>query len=111
MKVLAIVCIVATGFVAAAEEWTFEVEADAPRVVSCKVGRDWTARMATNDVAYIGANGTATPVPWALDTTGDQPELVFLADGHTRFTLLPRPGESRSCATATGTSNTFASPG
>ena len=74
MKVLAIVCIVATGFVAAAEEWTFEVEADAPRVVSCKVGRDWTARMATNDVAYIGANGTATPVPWALDTTGDQPE-------------------------------------
>ena len=101
MKVLAIVCIVATEFVAAAEEWTFEVEADAPRVVSCKVGRDWTARMATNDVAYIGVDGTATPVPWALDTTGDQPELVFLADGHTRFTLLPRPGGSQLVATET----------
>ncbi len=101
MKVLAIACIAATGFVAAAEEWTFEVEADAPRVVSCKVGRDWTARMATNDVAYIGVDGTATPVPWALDTTGDQPELVFLADGHTRFTLLPRPGGSQLVATET----------
>ena len=101
MRSIAIACVVAAGFAAVAEEWTFEVEADAPRVVSCKVGRDWSARMATNDVASIGADGAVTPVPWTLDTTGDQPELVFLADGHTHFTLLPRTGGSRCCATAT----------
>ncbi len=80
------------GFLAVAGEWTFEVEAHAPHVVSCKVGRDWLARMATNDVASVADDGTATPVPWTLDTTGNQPELVFLAAGHTHFTLLPRAG-------------------
>ena len=101
MKIFVTVCVAAAGFAVAAEEWTFEVEANAPHVVSCKVGRDWSARMTTNDVAAVGADGTATPVPWTLDTTGDQPELVFLAAGHTHFTLIPHPGGSRSCATAT----------
>ena len=100
MKSIAIACVVLAAFAATAEEWTFEVEADAPRVVSCKVGRDWPARMATNDVVALGSDGAVTPVPWTLDTTGDQPELVFLADGHTRFTLHPHTGGSRSCATA-----------
>ena len=101
MKIFLIACVAAAGFAVAAEEWTFEVEANAPRVVSCKVGRDWPARMATHDVAAVAADGTTTPVPWALDTTGDQPELVFLPAGRTHFTLLPRTGGSRSCATAT----------
>ena len=92
-------CSVAAAVVVAGEEWSFEVEPDAPRVVSCTVGRDWPARMATHDVAAIDANGAATPVPWTLDTTGDQPELVFLAAGHTHFTLLPRPGGSQLVAT------------
>ena len=99
MKLAMIVCSVAAAVSAACEEWSFEVEADAPRVVSCKVGRDWPARMADRDVAAIDANGSTTPVPWTLDTTGDQPELVFLADGHTHFTLIPHSGGSRSCAT------------
>ncbi len=101
MRSIAITCMAMAAFAAAAEEWTFEVEAGAPRVVSCKVGRDWSARMATHDVAAIDADGTVTPVPWTLDTIGDQPELVFLAAGHTHFTLLPNTGRSRSCATAT----------
>ena len=101
MKLAMMVCSVAAAVTTAAEEWIFEVEADAPRVVSCKVGRDWPARMATNDVAAVGADGSTTPVQWTLDTTVDQPELVFLAAGHTHFTLLPRAGGSRSCATAT----------
>ena len=99
MRIALMVCVAAAGLAAAGEEWSFEVEADAPRVVSCTVGRDWPARMATHDVAAIDANGVAKPVPWTLDTTGDQPELVFLAAGHTHFTLLPRAGGSRSCAT------------
>ena len=81
MKLAMIVCSMAAAVAAASEEWSFEVEAGAPRVVSCKVGRDWPARMADRDVAAIGADGSTTPVPWTLDTTGDQPELVFLADG------------------------------
>ena len=114
MRIALVVCMAAVVFTAAGEEWSLEVEPDAPRVVSCTVGRDWPARMATHDVAAIDANGTTTPVPWTLDTTGDQPELVFLAAGHTHFTLLPRTaphtggsqlvatesGGSRSCATA-----------
>ena len=100
MKIFAMACVAATGFAVAAEEWTFEVEANAPRVVSCKVGRDWPARMATNDVASVAADGTATPVPWTLDTTGDQPELVFLADGNHRFTLVPRSLQSSAAETA-----------
>ena len=101
MKIFVIACMAVAGLAEAAEEWTFEVEANAPRVVSCKVGRDWPARMATHDVAAVAADGTTTPVPWTLDTTGDQPELVFLPDGHTHFTLLPRPGGSQLVATAT----------
>ncbi len=100
MKTIAIACVAMAACAAVAEEWTFEVEADAPRVVSCKVGRDWPTRLATHDVAAVGADGAVTPVPWTLDTTGDQPELVFLADGHTHFTLLPRPGGSQLVATA-----------
>ena len=83
-------CSVAAALTAAGDEWSFDVEADAPRIVSCAVGRDWTARMATNDVAAIDANGVATPVPWTLDATGDHPELVFLANGNRRFALVPR---------------------
>ena len=100
MKIFVIACMAVSGLAEAAEEWTFEVEANAPRVVSCKVGRDWPARMATHDVAAVAADGTTTPVPWTLDTTGDQPELVFLPDGHTHFTLLPRTGGSQLVATA-----------
>ena len=85
MKSIAIACVAAAGFAVAAEEWTFEVEANAPRVVSCKVSRDWPARMAAHDVAAVDADGVATPVPWTLDTTGDQPELVFLAAGNRRL--------------------------
>ena len=93
MKIFVIACVAAAGFAAAAEKWTFEVDADAPRVVSCKVGRDWPARMATNDVAAVGADGTTTPVPWTLDTTSDQPELVFLAADHQYFALIPRSSQ------------------
>ena len=90
MKLVMTLFSVAAALVAAGEEWSFEVEPDAPRVVSCTVGRDWPARMATHDVAAIDANGAATPVPWTLDTTGDQPELVFLTAGNRHFTLIPR---------------------
>ena len=101
MKLAIAVCAVTVAAAAVGEEWSFEVEADAPRVVSCTVGRDWTARMATNAVAAIGADGAATPVPWALDTTGEQPELVFLADGKRRFALVPRaPGVTAAQASA-----------
>ena len=62
MRIALMVCVAAVGFTAAGEEWSFEVEPDAPRVVSCTVGRDWPARMATHDVAAIDANGVATPV-------------------------------------------------
>ena len=49
---------------AAAEEWTFEVSDNAPRVVSCAVGRDWAARMETNALAAIGrARNRRTCVP------------------------------------------------
>ena len=98
MKIFALACVAAAGFAVSAEEWTFEVEADTPRVVSCKVGRDWPTRMETNDVAAVAADGTATPVPWTLDTTGDQPELVFLADGNRRFTLIPRQSSAAETA-------------
>ncbi|MBR1588693.1 MAG: hypothetical protein IJ658_10250 [Kiritimatiellae bacterium] len=99
MKLAMAVCSVAAAFVAVGEEWSFEVEAEAPRVVTCAAGRDWPTRMAAHGVAAVRADGTTTPVPWTLDTTGEQPELVFLADGHRRFTLIPRTGGSRSCAT------------
>ena len=108
MKLAMIVCSVAAAVAAASEEWSFEVEAGAPRVVSCKVGRDWPARMADRDVAAIGADGSTTPVPWTLDTTGDQPELVFLADGQTHFTLIPHPGGSQLVATESGGSRSCA---
>ena len=100
MKIFVIACMAAAGLAAAAEEWTFEVEANAPRVVSCKVGRDWPARMAIHDVASVTADGTTTPVPWTLDTTGDQPELVFLAAGNRHFTLVPRSSQSSAAETA-----------
>lgn len=100
MKIFVTVCVAAAGFAVAAEEWTFEVEANAPHVVSCKVGRDWSARMTTNDVAAVGADGTTTPVPWTLDTTSDQPELVFLAAGHQYFALIPRSSQSSAAETA-----------
>ena len=63
MKIFVIACVAVAGLAAAAEEWTFEVEANAPRVVSCKVGREWPTRMATHDVASVAADGTTTPVP------------------------------------------------
>ena len=100
MKIFVIACVAAAGFAVAAEEWTFEVEANAPRVVACKVGHDWPARMAAHDVAAVAADGTTTPVPWTLDTTGDQPELVFLADGNHHFTLVPRSSQSSAAETA-----------
>ena len=100
MKIFVIACVAVAGLAAAAEEWTFEVEANAPRVVSCKVGRDWPTRMATHDVAAVAAGGTTTPVPWTLDTTGDQPELVFLAAGNRHFTLVPRSSQSSAAETA-----------
>ena len=100
MRIALIVCVAAAGLAAAGEEWSFEVDADAPRVVSCTVGRDWPARMANHDVAAIDANGATTPVPWTLDTTGDQPELVFLAAGNRHFTLLPRSSQPSAAETA-----------
>ena len=93
MKIIsAVLAFVAIG--AAAEEWTFEVATNAPRVVSCAVGHDWAARMETDALVTIGPDGAATEVPWVLDTTGEQPELVFLAEGRTRFTLITRAGGS-----------------
>ena len=100
MKLAIAICSVVAAAAAAGEEWSFDVEAEAPRVVSCAVGRDWPTHMAAHDMAAIGADGAATPVPWTLDTTGDQPELVFFADGKRRFTLIPPPEGSQLVATA-----------
>jgi len=100
MKLAITVCSLAVAFVAVGEEWLFDVEAEAPRVVSCAVGHDWPTRMATHDVAAVDADGTATPVPWTLDTTDDQPELVFLAAGNHHFTLVPRSSQSSAAETA-----------
>ena len=85
---------VASAYAGAAPEWRFEVAAGAPRVVSCAVGRDWPSLMERFDVAAMDADGVARPVPWALDATGEQPELVFLADGHRSFELLPKAGNA-----------------
>ena len=106
MKLVLAVCSATAAFVAAGEEWTFEVESDAPRVVSCTVGRDWPVRMATHDVMAVDANGAATPVPWILDTTGDQPELVFLAAGNRHFTLVPRSSQPSAAEVTTSTNAT-----
>ena len=77
---------------AMAEEWRLEVAADAPKVVSCPVDAKWVERMATHELVAVGKDGAETAVPCALDTSGRRPELVWLADGRTRFALRERRG-------------------
>ncbi len=78
--------------VSATGEWRFEVAADAPKVVSCPVDASWAKRMATQELVAVGKDGSETVVPWTLDNSGGRPELVWLADGRTRFTLRERRG-------------------
>ena len=75
-----------------ADEWRFEVAADAPRVVSCPVDAKWVERMATHELVSVGEDGTETAVPWVLDTSGRRPELAWVADGRPRFRLRRRRG-------------------
>jgi len=75
-----------------AEEWRFEVAADAPKVVSCPVDAKWVACMATHELVAVGKDGADIVVPWVLDTSGRRPELVWLADGKIRFKLRKRRG-------------------
>ncbi|MBR2837557.1 MAG: hypothetical protein IKE55_02125 [Kiritimatiellae bacterium] len=80
---------------AAAEEWRFEVAADAPRVVSCPVDdARWVELMASHDLVAVGKDGTETAVPWwTIDASGQRPEFVWWADGRQRFALRKRHGE------------------
>lgn len=79
-----------------AEEWRFEVEADAPPVVSCRVDAKWAERMATHDLVAVGDEGGETVVPWVLDASGEMPELVWRAEGRRRFALHGRADRSQS---------------
>ena len=73
-----------------AEEWRFEVAADAPPIVSCRVDAKFAERMAMQEVVAVEADGSETPVPWVLDASDDVPELVWRADGRQRFVLRGR---------------------
>jgi hypothetical protein len=70
--------------------WEFVVPTNAPRVVSMPVTKAWVSMMETNAVAAVLPDGKTVQVPDILDTTGNEPELVWLADGHQRFTLVPK---------------------
>ena len=85
-------CLAVALSVSATEEWRFEVAADAPKVVSCPVDANWAKRMATQELVAVGKDGSETVVPWMLDNSGRRPELVWLADGRTRFALRERRG-------------------
>ena len=85
-------CLAVALSVSATEEWRFEVAADAPKVVSCPVDASWAKRMATQELVAVGKDGSETVVPWTLDNSGRRPELVWLADGRTRFALRERRG-------------------
>ena len=65
---------------AVADEWRFEVAADAPRVVSCRVDEKFAERMATHDLVAVGDDGRETPFEWVIDESGETPELVWMAD-------------------------------
>ena len=90
LMVIAVACGVVLSAMAA--EWRFEVAVEAPRVVSCPVDAKWSERMATHELVAVGKGGTETVVPWVLDTSGRRPELVWFADGRTRFKLRKRRG-------------------
>ena len=86
---------------ATAGEWRFEVAANAPRVVSCRVDAKLAERMATQEVVAVSEDGRETPVEWAIDASGEMPELVWRADGRRSFALRPRssaPNGGRSAA-------------
>ncbi|MBQ3289709.1 MAG: hypothetical protein IJH50_09900 [Kiritimatiellae bacterium] len=78
-----------------AEEWQFEVAADAPPVVSCPVdSAKWVELMTTHDLVAVGKDGIETVVPWwTIDASGQRPEFVWWADGRQRFALRKRRGE------------------
>ncbi|MBR4170233.1 MAG: hypothetical protein IKR48_01120 [Kiritimatiellae bacterium] len=76
---------------AMAEEWRFEVCADAPRVVSCQIDKKVADSLETNgELAAVGKDGSPVSVPWVLDKSGKTPELVWLADGRRSFVVRPK---------------------
>ena len=86
-KLIVAVVVSALAVSAVADDWRIEVAADAPKVVSCRIDAKFAERMATHDLVAVGEDGRATPVEWAIDESGETPELVWLADGRQRFAL------------------------